>query len=67
MASYRTPEVVFHSVNEIGRRVMDGEELRRRYAAGERNFACIDMSDAALKNANLSGANLSGAQSEWKY
>ncbi len=42
------------------------EELLRRYAAGERNFAGANLSGANLtgvhlRSANLSGANLSGA------
>ena len=50
---------------------MDGEELRRRYAAGERNFAGVNLRDANISGsdpwnnnyigANLSGINLSGA------
>jgi uncharacterized protein YjbI with pentapeptide repeats len=41
---------------------MDASELLARYAAGERDFCGVDLSDAYLWGANLSGANLSEAK-----
>lgn len=38
------------------------DELKRRYAAGERNFVNANLRCAALNNLNLSGANLSWAK-----
>lgn len=45
---------------------MDVEELLRQYAAGERNFAAIDLRGADLRgiqltHSNLEGVNLSSA------
>jgi uncharacterized protein YjbI with pentapeptide repeats len=40
---------------------MNVDELIVRYAAGARNFAAIDLSEANLSGINLSGANLTGA------
>jgi|GEM_PF-6743498 len=39
---------------------MDAEELLRRYAGGERDFAGIRFSSQALREVNLSGINLRG-------
>ena len=49
---------------------MDGEELFRRYAAGERDFSGVDLSGAnlsrvELRDINLSGANLSRVDLSW--
>src|SRR5919202_716579 len=38
---------------------MTVEELLKKYAAGERNFAGINLTEANLSGVNLSGANLS--------
>jgi uncharacterized protein YjbI with pentapeptide repeats len=38
---------------------MTAEQLLAAYAAGERNFVGIDLSNANLSNANLINANLS--------
>jgi len=38
------------------------EQLSRRYAAGEREFAGIDLTEANLCGINLAGVNLSGAE-----
>lgn len=38
---------------------MKPEELRARYAAGERDFVMADLNEAHLSRANLNGANLS--------
>jgi hypothetical protein len=38
---------------------MDASELLERYAAGERNFIGVELSEPYLVNANLSNANLS--------
>ncbi len=38
------------------------DELKRRYAAGDRNFANANLRCAELNNLNLSGANLSWAK-----
>jgi hypothetical protein len=44
-----------------GRHVIDGEELLRRYAAGERNFAGLPLEiDDGVPDADLSGIDLSG-------
>lgn len=40
---------------------MDAKELLARYAAGERNFIGVDLSQADLRAEDLSGANLSNA------
>jgi len=40
---------------------MTSEELLKRYANGERDFACADLSGADLYGADLNGANLNGA------
>src|ERR687885_153807 len=40
---------------------MTVEELLKKYAAGERNFAGINLTEANLSGVNLSGANLKGA------
>ena len=40
---------------------MDASELLERYAAGERNFIGVELSEPYLVNANLSNANLSNA------
>jgi uncharacterized protein YjbI with pentapeptide repeats len=40
---------------------MTVEELLKQYAAGERNFAGINLTEANLSGVNLSGANLKGA------
>ena len=37
---------------------MTVEELLKKYAAGERNFAGINLTEANLSGVNLSGANL---------
>ncbi|HLO47999.1 MAG TPA: pentapeptide repeat-containing protein [Kamptonema sp.] len=37
------------------------EELLKRYAAGQRDFAEVNLNEANLSGANLSGINLSGA------
>jgi uncharacterized protein YjbI with pentapeptide repeats len=39
---------------------IDGEELLRRYAAGERNFAGLPLLLDDMAGADLSGSNLSG-------
>ena len=62
---------IIEGVSEFERRIMDGEELRSRYAAGERNFAGVNLRDANIsgsdpwndnyRGADLSGINLSGA------
>ncbi|WP_437666864.1 toll/interleukin-1 receptor domain-containing protein [Sorangium sp. So ce1182] len=44
-----------------GRWAMSGQELRSRYAVGERAFPEANLSGADLSGADLSGANLSGA------
>lgn len=41
--------------------VMSTEELLKRYAAGEREFTGIDLSEVDLSGVNLAGADLSGA------
>ena len=41
---------------------MNGEELRRRYTAGERNFAGLDLSGVNISGSNLTRAYLSGAE-----
>jgi hypothetical protein len=38
-----------------------GQELLRRYAAGERNFKKIDLSEADISRSDLSGTNFSEA------
>lgn len=40
---------------------MDAEEIKRRYAAGERYFLSAHLEGAKLINANLPGINLWGA------
>ena len=40
---------------------MTVEELLKKYAVGERNFAGINLTEANLSGVNLSGANLKGA------
>jgi uncharacterized protein YjbI with pentapeptide repeats len=40
---------------------MKAEEVQRRYAAGERNFAGANLRGCSFKNQNLSGANFGGA------
>ncbi|MEH2448859.1 MAG: pentapeptide repeat-containing protein [Nostoc sp.] len=40
---------------------MNAEELLRRYAAGERNFAGVDLSSVDLREAELTRINLVGA------
>ncbi len=40
---------------------MEVEELLNQYAAGERNFAGVNLTEAKLSGVNLSGANLSRA------
>ena len=40
---------------------MDVEELLEKYAAGERDFPGVDLSEANLRGVNLSGVNLSQA------
>ncbi len=62
---------IIEGVSEFERRIIDGEELRSRYAAGERNFAGVNLRGANIsgsdpwndnyRGADLSGINLSGA------
>jgi uncharacterized protein YjbI with pentapeptide repeats len=63
---------IFDGVDGISSSVMDAEELVRRYAAGERDFAGVDLSRAYLTidpngeygeplGHDLGGINLSGA------
>jgi len=40
---------------------MEADELLKRYAAGERDFCRLDLSEADFSGADLSGINLSGA------
>lgn len=40
---------------------LTAKELKRRYRAGERNFAGVDLSGASLRGLNLKGIDLSGA------
>jgi uncharacterized protein YjbI with pentapeptide repeats len=40
---------------------MDADEIRSRYAAGERDFRDADLSGANLSGVNLSEANLNEA------
>jgi putative transcriptional regulator len=39
---------------------MKEDELRERYAAGERNFTGVDLSRANLNGVSLTGSNLTG-------
>lgn len=54
-----------NSLNRFKKKIMDAEELLRRYAAGERNFAGVDLFSGSgrlnLKGADLRGINLRGA------
>lgn len=45
----------------LGVEVMTGEELLKRYAAGERDFRGVDLTRVKIPNVDLSGADLSGA------
>ncbi len=49
------------------KKLMDAEELLARYAAGERDFIGVDLSEAHLVNANLSRANLGNANLSRAY
>ncbi len=40
---------------------LTAKELKRRYRAGERNFAGVDLSGESLRGMNLKGIDLSGA------
>jgi uncharacterized protein YjbI with pentapeptide repeats len=40
---------------------LTAKDLKRRYRAGERNFAGVDLSDESLRGMNLKGIDLSGA------
>ncbi|MEH1790510.1 MAG: pentapeptide repeat-containing protein [Nostoc sp.] len=46
---------------------MNRDELIRRYAAGERNFALVKFSDPGLDGINLSGTDLTGNNMEEFY
>lgn len=58
------------SVGEWVSQKMSADELLKRYAAGERDFRGVNLSDeiliwADLSGANLRGANLRGANLNW--
>jgi uncharacterized protein YjbI with pentapeptide repeats len=40
---------------------LTAKELQRRYSAGERNFAGVDLSGESLRGMNFKGIDLSGA------
>ena len=40
---------------------LTAKDLKRRYRAGERNFAGVDLRGASLRGLNLKGIDLSGA------
>ncbi|PZO42792.1 MAG: hypothetical protein DCF17_07885 [Shackletoniella antarctica] len=40
---------------------LTAKDLQRRYRAGERNFAGVDLSGESLRGMNLKGINLAGA------
>ena len=40
---------------------LTAKDLKRRYRAGERNFAGVDLSSESLRGMNLKGINLAGA------
>ena len=46
---------------------MDIEELKRRYAAGERDFSTVNLSRAKLIGVNLVGINLGAALIKIRY
>lgn len=53
--------VIFVCVDYFKKRIMTVEELLERYAAGERDFSGVDLSDVNLSGADLLHINLSGA------
>lgn len=56
---------VYHIQNNRFRKYrsikMTAEELLQRYAAGQRDFQCVNLSEEILSWADLTGADLSGA------
>jgi uncharacterized protein YjbI with pentapeptide repeats len=63
-----TSWAIIEGINDFRRRIMDREELLRRYAAGERDFSGVSLRGLDFSDCNLSGINLSNAdlsETEW--
>ena len=62
----KSDRIIINSVDKLGKPVMvriDRDEIKRRYAAGERNFAGLKLG-GDLDGLDLTGADLSGTSLE---